>query len=160
MGEAGNSIQVDFYGADPVALRRMASDHGVLDRITANDRVSYRESIDLQMNADILLLLQWNDPKELGNVPGKVFEYVAARRPVLGLGPPDGVPARILRERGAGVVVNEPEAIAVQLAAWLAEKNEKGVLPLLPETVRDGLSRSDQYAKVEAFLQEVAGNDS
>jgi len=74
--------------------------------------------------------------------------------------PPDGVPARILRERGAGVVVNEPEAIAVQLAAWLAEKNEKGVLPLLPETVRDGLSRSDQYAKVEAFLQEVAGNDS
>lgn len=160
MGEAGNSIQVDFYGADPVALRRMASDHGVLDRITANDRVSYRESIDLQMNADILLLLQWNDPKELGNVPGKVFEYVAARRPVLGLGPPEGVPARILRERGAGVVVNEPEAIAVQLAAWLAEKNEKGVLPLLPETVRDGLSRSDQYAKVEAFLQEVAGNDS
>ncbi len=156
MGEAGKSIRVDFYGADPVVLRRMASAHGVLDRITANDRVSYSDSIDLQMNADVLLLLQWNDPREVGNVPGKVFEYVAARRPVLGLGPVDGVPARILSERSAGVVVNDPEEIAGQLARWQSEKREKGTLPLLPAAVRDGLSRSDQYAKVEAFLKTVA----
>ncbi len=156
MGDQGKSIRVDFYGADPVALRNMASRYGVLDQVGINDRVSYAESIDLQMNADVLLLLQWNDEKELGNVPGKVFEYIAARRPVLGLGPVGGVPARILRERDAGEVINEPALIAARLAEWQNEKREKGILPLLPASVRDGLSRSDQYAIVEKFLMSVA----
>ena len=126
------------------------------DQVGINDRVSYAESIDLQMNADVLLLLQWNDEKELGNVPGKVFEYIAARRPVLGLGPVGGIPAGILRERDAGAVINEPAMIATRLAAWQTEKREKGILPLLPASVRDGLSRSDQYAIVEKFLMSVA----
>jgi glycosyltransferase involved in cell wall biosynthesis len=160
MGERGKSIQVDFYGADPVSLQRMASAHGVLDQVSANDRVSYADSIDLQMNADILLLLQWNDDKELGNVPGKVFEYIASRRPVLGLGPIGGVPARILQERDAGAVINEPELIAARLVEWQNEKREKGELPLLPASVRDGLSRSDQYANVEKFLASIVEQSS
>jgi hypothetical protein len=160
MGERGKSIQVDFYGADPVSLQRMASAHGVLDQVSANDRVSYADSIDLQMNADILLLLQWNDDKELGNVPGKVFEYIASRRPVLGLGPVGGVPARILQERDAGAVINEPELIAARLVEWQNEKREKGELPLLPASVRDGLSRSDQYANVEKFLASIVEQSS
>jgi glycosyltransferase involved in cell wall biosynthesis len=160
MGERGKSIQVDFYGADPVSLQRMASAHGVLDQVNANDRVSYADSIDLQMNADILLLLQWNDDKELGNVPGKVFEYIASRRPVLGLGPIGGVPARILQERDAGAVINEPELIAARLVEWQNEKREKGELPLLPASVRDGLSRSDQYANVEKFLASIVEQSS
>lgn len=155
MGEAGKSIQVDFYGADPVALRRMASAHGVLGQVSANDRVSYADSIALQMNADILLLLQWDDERELGNVPGKVFEYIASRRPVLGLGPVGGVPARILQERNAGAVINEPAQIAARLAEWQNEKRAKGELSLLPASVRDGLSRSDQYANVEKFLASI-----
>ena len=155
MGEAGRSIRADFYGADPHTLQRMASAHGVLEQVSINDRVPYAESIDLQMNADVLLLLQWNDIKEQGNVPGKVFEYVAARRPVLGLGLVGGVPDRILRERNAGAIINEPEAIAARLAEWQDEKREKGILPLLPASVRDGLSRADQFAGVEKFLASI-----
>jgi hypothetical protein len=160
MGERGKSIRVDFYGAEPGSLEKMASNHDVLDQVSANDRVSYAASIDLQMNADILLLLQWNDEKELGNVPGKVFEYIAARRPVLGLGPVGGVPDRILRERDAGAVINEPELIAARLAEWQSEKLAKGMLPLLPANARDGLSRSDQYAAVEGFLASIVEQNS
>ena len=36
---------------------------------------------------------------------GKVFEYLAAERPILAVVPPDGAAAELIRETGAGVVV-------------------------------------------------------
>ena len=37
--------------------------------------------------------------------PGKVYEYIAAGRPILAVVPPDGAAAELVRETGAGVVV-------------------------------------------------------
>jgi hypothetical protein len=42
---------------------------------------------------DVLLLLLWNDPRERGVYTGKLFEYLGARRPILGIGPADNVAA-------------------------------------------------------------------
>lgn len=156
LGEAGKAIRVAFYGASEALLHSMARRHGVLDRIETHQSVPYDESIALQMNADILLLLQWNDPREAGNVPGKLFEYIGARRPVLGIGYEGGVPARILREREAGVVLNDPGAIAERLTQWIEIKRAQRAIPLLPENVRDGLSRPEQYAGLEKFLIELS----
>jgi glycosyltransferase involved in cell wall biosynthesis len=36
---------------------------------------------------------------------GKVFEYIAAERPILAVVPPDGAAAQLIRDTGAGVVV-------------------------------------------------------
>jgi hypothetical protein len=159
-GDAGKNIRVSFYGADRDTLIAMASRHGVLDQIDIHDSIPYQQSIDRQMNADILLLLQWNDPKERGNVPGKVFEYLGSRRPVLGIGVEDGVPARILKERDAGIVVNDPGIIAQHLKSWLAEKQAQGKIDLLPMDARKGLSRPEQFEKVETLLKRVADDAS
>lgn len=152
MGEEAKAVQVHFYGAEPDVLAAKVARHGVAGSVQIHGRVPYREAIRVQMEADVLLLMQWTDPKEAGNSPGKLFEYIGARRPVLGLGLDDGVPARILRARNAGVMVNDPAAIAAQLRRWLAEKRRLGAIPLLPMTARDGLSRTDQYAALEATL--------
>ena len=64
------------------------------------------------------------------------------------------LPPRV-RERNVGAIINEPEAIAARLAQWQDEKQKKGVLPLLPASVRDGLSRADQFAGVEKFLASI-----
>lgn len=155
-GEDRKNIRVSFYGSNRDTLVEMANRHGVLDQVDINGAVPYEQSIDRQMNADILLLLQWNDPKERGNVPGKVFEYLGSRRPVLGIGIEDGVPARILRERNAGIFVNDPKIIAQHLKAWLKQKRSEGKIDLLPVSARDGLSRPEQFKKVEAFLAQIA----
>ncbi len=154
LGAASRRVRVDFYGADRATLHRMIARHGVADRVGVHDRVPYRDSLALQSRADVLLLLQWNDARERGNVPGKLFEYLAARRPVLALGLADGVPARILAERGAGRVINDPGAIADQLTAWIAEKRALGAIPLLPAAVAAGLSRAEQYDVLIGFLED------
>jgi hypothetical protein len=121
--------------------------------VEVREVLTHEEALRRQRESDILVLLQWNDPKEQGNVPGKFFEYLGARRPILVLGLHNGVPATIVKERGAGFFSNEPAEIADQLTRWLEIKQERGLLPPVPESARAGFSRDDQYARLERFLQ-------
>ncbi len=87
---------------------RLAAQFGITDFVETVPPVSYAESLRIQRNADVLLLLQWNNPREQGNVPAKVFEYLASMRPILGIGYEQGVPAGLIRERGAGLYSSRP----------------------------------------------------
>ena len=102
----------------------LAAAQGVSHLITFGETLTHEAVLARQRRSDILVLLQWNDPKEQGNVPGKFFEYLGARRPILVLGLENGVPATILRERQAGFFSNDPDTIAEQLARWLKTKQE------------------------------------
>jgi len=128
------------------------------DRVSVHPMVPYRQSIQIQRSADVLLLLQWNDPKEQGNCPAKLFEYLAVLRPILGIGLDNGVPATIIRQRQAGFFSNDPQQIAAQLRHWLTQKQSQGHLPSLPSTVSNGLSRDVQFLRLEQFFLEVCGN--
>jgi glycosyltransferase involved in cell wall biosynthesis len=145
-------LRVRFYGTSPEHVLPLARRCGVERLIEVFPSVPYRQSIRIQQAADVLLLLQWNDPKEQGNVPAKLFEYLAAMRPILGLGLADGVPAGVIRARRAGLFANEPAAIADQLAAWLAEKRRTGTVQgLAPDACR-GFSRAEQFGRLVGFL--------
>ena len=136
--------------------RPPASRAGVSDRVLVHPHVPHAEAAAVQQGADVLLLMQWNDPREQGNLPGKLFEYLGARRPILGLGLQDGVPARILRERAAGYFSNDPAQIALQLSAWLDTKRRLGHLPPLPPEAAAGFTRAEQFTALEGFLAEIA----
>lgn len=72
---------------------------------------SHRTAIREQQAASVLLLPLRNAPEMRNILPGKVFEYMAAHRPVLGFGQPDGVQAQLLKETGAGITCDwEDEA--------------------------------------------------
>ena len=60
------------------------------------------ETVREQRAADILLLPLRQEPEYAKVLPGKIFEYLAARRPVLGIGQEDGAAAQVLRDAGAG----------------------------------------------------------
>ena len=54
---------------------------------------------------------------------GKVFEYLAAERPILAAVPPDGAAAELIRETGAGVVAapDDPGALGKRCSSsWNA----------------------------------------
>src|SRR3546814_9777974 len=75
---------------------------GISHLVEVREVLVHEEALRRQRESDILVLLQWNDLKEQGNVQGKFFEYLGGRRPILVLGLHDGVPATSLRERNAG----------------------------------------------------------
>ena len=91
----------DFRPGD----REFMESLGLGDRVEVIDYVPRRESLRLQRDSDALLLLIPDaGGRGRGVLSGKVFEYLAAERPVLAVVPPDGAAAELVRETGAGLV--------------------------------------------------------
>lgn len=151
LGSSRDRIHVTFYGPDPEAVGQLADQHGVAEQVSAVPQIPYDQALSRQNEADVLLLLQRTHRSDEGNIPAKFFEYMAARRPILLIGCPTGIIAGMIRDRQAGVVLNEPEAIAAQLSCWI-EQTAEGIPPI-PMSALQGLSRAEQFARYEAFLR-------
>jgi len=71
--------------------------------------VPHREAIKLQNSAQVLLLIEIDREEMQGIIPGKLFEYIAAKRPILAVGPEKWDVERILYETGSGNFFNYRE---------------------------------------------------
>jgi glycosyltransferase involved in cell wall biosynthesis len=148
-------VRLVFCGQYPNWVRDLASRRNMLAQVEFLPPVPYQEALRLQSSADVLLLLQWNAPGETGNVPGKLFEYFATGRPILGLGPEAGIPAQLIRERAAGVFSNDPQRLAAQIADWVEEKRRTGQIAPLAPAARAGLTRDEQFAVLLDFIEGI-----
>jgi hypothetical protein len=149
-----DSVKVEFFGDAGAEVLELATRHGVRDCVEVWPPVPYRSALRLQMDSDILLLLQWSDRRDAGNLPGKIFEYLYARRPILLIGYEQGVAARLVAERRAGLVANTPGTIRDQLRVWV-QKKQAGQLTRLDPSVSLGLSREDQFLKLERIFAKI-----
>ena len=122
-----DDVVVRFLGDFRAADREWAAELELGDKLELIPYAPRRASLELQRDSEVLLLLiPEADGRGLGVLSGKVFEYLAAERPILALVPPDGAAARLIRDAGAGVVVapDDVEGIAAALrelhTAWRA----------------------------------------
>jgi glycosyltransferase involved in cell wall biosynthesis len=109
---SGKPVHFAFVGdgADKPRLQRRASELG-LDNVTLAAAVPPDQVPGLLEAADICLVPLRDVPLFATFIPSKMFEYLAAGRPVIGS--VTGEPAQILREAGAVVVPPEDsEALA------------------------------------------------
>ncbi len=67
-----------------------------------NNHVKHKESINLLLASDMLLLVIPKIANNKGILTGKLFEYLGARKPILCIGPTDGDAAKIIQECKAG----------------------------------------------------------
>lgn len=155
MGPTAGKIKVRFYGVRQRDIGHLDAGCGIPENVEFRPPVSHREALGLQAGADLLLHLLWNDPGQPGIYSGKLFEYLGARRPVLALGSVDNVAARLIRERSAGLVSDDPGAIRDYLEGMLLRKEAEGCIPPLPPAVGSGFSREEQARSLEELLKEV-----
>ncbi len=112
------------------------TDLGLGDRLELLPYVPRRRSLELQRDSEALLLLIPDaGGRGRGVLSGKVFEYLAAERPILAVVPPDGAAAALLREAGAGVVVAPDDVDGIVARADraprpLARRRVDGAAPL------------------------------
>jgi hypothetical protein len=93
--------------------------------------------IPAQLKQSAILLLPVNKtPNMDGVVPGKLYEYLAAKRPVLVIGPPQGDTANIVEASGAGKIFDYSEVMKLkhQLLDWM-NAYESGTLTVNPEEI-------------------------
>ncbi|MEK6650750.1 MAG: glycosyl transferase family 1, partial [Bacteroidota bacterium] len=78
--------------------------------------VPHQESVRQLLLADMLLLVVDESKDSRAIVPGKVFEYLGARRPILALTDPEGAAAAIVRDTGSGTVVANQDVDGIRRA--------------------------------------------
>ena len=94
---------------------------GLSDNVVLLGPLNHAEAVKEQRRASILLLPLRNDPQYAPILPGKLFEYLAARRPVLGIGQEEGAMAQVLFSTCAGITADweDPAPMRAFLAnAW------------------------------------------
>lgn len=80
-----DKIEVRFYGVPQNWLELEIEKYGLENIVKQYGVVSRSESFKKQRESQILLVFGWEE-KETGVFPTKLFEYMAARRPVLATG--------------------------------------------------------------------------
>jgi len=91
------NINLEFTGKadEPTKL--------LLNKVASfNNHVKHKESINLLLASDMLLLVIPKISNNKGILTGKLFEYLGARKPILCIGPTDGDAAKIIEECKAG----------------------------------------------------------
>ena len=154
-----DGVVARFVGDFRAADREWAAALDLGDRLELVPYVPRRRSLELQRDSEaLLLLIPEAEGRGRGVVSGKVFEYLAAERPILALVPPDGAAASLLRETGAGVVVapEDVDAIARELAA-LRDAWQAGALDGTPLSAdwRRRLSRQARVEELADLLQRL-----
>jgi hypothetical protein len=101
--------------------------------------------------ADALALILTNTKNAKGNIPGKLFEYMATTLPILALGDPEGDSGKILIESGAGKVLAHSDHVAIQVSLRkLFEHSGKAY----PAKGIDQYSRKNLSFQLANFLDE------
>ena len=128
-----------------VDLASTSRELGIEDVVEFVPRVPRNESLRAMMGASALLLLQ---PGHAVSVPGKVYEYLAAGRPIFGIA--EGETSDLVERSGVGTCVkgDDEDAIAQSLTA-MVNSSQAGVVPPARE-LYDGTMGAAQIADILA----------
>ena len=159
LAESGlDDVVARFVGGFRAADREYAESLGLAGQIEVIPFVPRRRSLELQRDSEALLLIASEaGGRGTGVIPGKLFEYLAAERPILAAVPEGGAAARLLEETGVGLVAPEDDADAIRAALVELHRRWHGGnldVELTPE-LRERVSRRTRVAELAQLLRGV-----
>ncbi len=95
-------IKVRFVGKVAPGIKKQIKKLGLSDIVDYIGYVNHKESISYLLKSSILFMALPKVEHNKGIVPGKLFEYLSARKPILFIGPRDSDVAHIIDECKAG----------------------------------------------------------
>ena len=110
----GEALRLRLVGKVDREVLDAARAAGLEANLVAQGPQNHAAAVREQRSATLLLLPLRNDPEYRPILPGKLFEYLAARRPVLGIGQADGAMARVLAETCAGITAEWNDEAAMR----------------------------------------------
>jgi hypothetical protein len=141
---------IEIYGAADPALVAAAQARSRPTSLRFRGVVGATDVRRIQHGAGALLNFSWEDPREFHKCPAKLFEYAAARRPIVHIGSIETLGVQLIHEHGLGVMVSpdDPVAIADAIEGFCADATGGRWDP--PSV--DDLAPLSQRAMIDGFV--------
>ena len=126
--ELKGKLKIKLIGPVDFSVRESIERFGLDEHTTFIEFVPHTEAVRLQQQAQILLLLINDAPSSLAIIPGKLYEYLGAGRPILSIGPPESDSAKVIRMANGGVVHDYKDVEGIKkriLEYFILYKEEK-----------------------------------
>lgn len=136
---------------------------GMLERANIGDivklapAISYGAALSEMLSADALLLMQAANSNH--QIPAKLYEYLRAARPILGLTDIRGDTAGVMREAGVDTIADiaDAEEIAAKLPMFL-ERVRLGSAPIADREFTKRQSREARASQLADLLERTASS--
>jgi len=157
--EFKHALRIRLVGKTDKGIIDSIVNAGLSENLVDLGYQDHKTAVKEQRNASVLILPLRQEPEYRAVLPGKLFEYLASRRPILGIGQDDGAMARIIQDTSSGVVHDwdEEQKIASWIDfAWEEFKNDE-----LKDNMSDisAYSRKGLTKKLVKLLEEVSANN-
>jgi glycosyltransferase involved in cell wall biosynthesis len=120
-------LKVLLLGASDAATRQVIADLGLEDIVALRPWVGVAEARRIMRSADILWATLGTGPASRTFVPSKLFDYIAAGRPIMGFFP-EGDAADLIRATGTGIVfTNDLPDPVIQVLAQALDSHPRAI---------------------------------
>ncbi|WNJ21452.1 hypothetical protein [Pontibacter sp. G13] len=156
----GEDLELRFIGeTDPIAFYQLEQ-AGLSDHVKRISYVPHSEVLSYTCSSQVLLLLVNDVPNVMGHIPGKTYEYVGSRRPILAIGPPEADFARVIRETESGTVCNFGDKDSMKAAILTYyEAYRQGALQN-PDAATAQFTRRASTGHMAAWLDRLTGSNT
>lgn len=119
-------IAIDFYG-DSGNLLELKKKYNLNNIVNIHGKMPHEEVLKKQIEGDVLLLISWMNKKEKMFIPGKVYEYMASKKPILSIGYSEGSLKDLILQTNIGYHVSNLEDTKIAIYNYYKEyiKNNK-----------------------------------
>lgn len=107
-------LLLKLVGKVDVAVQESLTQFGLHTYVKFTDYLNHDDVVKVQRQSQLLLLVINRTHNAKGVLTGKLFEYMAARRPVICIGPVDGDAAEIVNETQCGKAVDYDDVISLK----------------------------------------------
>lgn len=135
-----DDVEVRFYGPQNESLQKETDKYGLSAIVKQYGMVSGKSSIEKQRESQLLLHINWEDPRKKGLYSAKIFEYLAAQRPIVATGYNDAI-GKLLFETGAGMYCPTVEDVKNAIRRLYSEYKSKGYV-----SFHGDIERIDKYS--------------
>ena len=123
------SLKIKLIGKTDEQILKAIEDAGLGANLENMGYQPHAVAVEQQRKASLLILPLRKEPEYKAVLPGKLFEYLASWRPVLGIGQTDGAMSMILNDTKTGLVLDWEDRTSIEKyidMCW--EKHQAGCL--------------------------------
>jgi hypothetical protein len=153
----GSSVNITLRASGNEQMyQKQVHEYGLDEIVKLEPPIGYKAALAEMLRADGLLIFQASSCNH--QIPAKVYEYLYAGRPILGITDPQGDTGRLLSGLGIEHVVALEDMASIKSGVLgFVRAIEAGSIRLPDESVVRGLSRRAHAADLARLLDEVAG---